>query len=136
MRRRLAVCPRLLLAIGLALPGCGAPKAGGGGSDHRAALEEVAEVYQHFRDSKKRAPTRLADLRPLSPIAPSGLPALENGDCIAVWGAGLSDAPGAGQAVLVYDKNVPQQGGYVLMQNGDVKKMTAQEFQAAPKAKK
>ena len=69
-------------------------------------------------------------------VAPTGFQALESGDCIAVWGAGISDAAGAGSAVLVYDKNVPQQGGYVLMQNGEVKKMTAQEFQAAPKAKK
>jgi hypothetical protein len=127
---------RALLLVGLWLPGCaGGPKATDG-HDTRALLEEIAELYQQHKASKKRAPSRLADLQAYNPLAPTGFPALEAGDLVAVWGAALSDAPAAANAVLVYEKNAHQQGGHVLMQDGKVRKMTAQEFQAAPKAKK
>jgi hypothetical protein len=133
--RRFACGRMLLLTFGLLLPGCGGPK-GAEGPDSRAALEEIAQLYRDYRESKKRALTRLADLRPFEPVAPTGFQALETGDSVAVWGAGLSDAADAGNAVLVYEKGVPQQGGYVLMQDGKVRHMTAQEFQTVPKAKK
>ena len=35
--------------------------------------------------------------------------------------------------MLAYHKDVPEKGGEVLMQDGTAKKMTAEEFQAAPK---
>src|SRR5262249_41758543 len=111
--RRLSCGIYLSLVFGLLLPGCGGPKPGGD-TDARATLKEVAQLYRDYRDAKKRAPARLADLQPLNPVAPSGFLALETGDCVPVWGAGLSDAAGASSAVLVYEKSVPQQGGYVL----------------------
>ena len=40
-------------------------------------------------------------------------------------------SPDAAAKVLAYEKDVPQQGGLVLMGNRTVKQMTAQEFQAA-----
>ena len=41
-----------------------------------------------------------------------------------------------GEAVVAYEKQVPTDGGYVLLSAGSVKKMTAEEFAAAPKAGK
>ncbi len=49
------------------------------------------------------------------------------------WGVGLSDSAEAASTVLAYQKDVPEQGGEVLMQNGTAKKMTADEFKAAAK---
>jgi hypothetical protein len=38
--------------------------------------------------------------------------------------------------VLAYETEVPEKGGAVLMQDGTVKTMTADEFKSAPKAGK
>ncbi len=48
----------------------------------------------------------------------------------------LSEGPGKGpdDVVLAYEKNVPTEGGLVLMLNRSVKKLTADEFKAARKA--
>ena len=37
--------------------------------------------------------------------------------------------------VLAHEKKVPESGGYVLMQDGTVKEMSASEFGSAKKAK-
>ena len=52
---------------------------------------------------------------------------------LVYWGAGISDEPEAASTVLAYHKDVPEKGGEVLMQNGKARKMTAEEFKAAPK---
>ena len=43
---------------------------------------------------------------------------------------------GKNEAVVAYEKDAPTNGGYVLLSAGSVKKMTASEFAAAPKAGK
>ena len=51
------------------------------------------------------------------------------------WGAPLSQQGEPADAVLAYGKTVPEQGGPALLQDGwTIKAMTADEFQAAPKA--
>ena len=46
----------------------------------------------------------------------------------------MDEEPGHADSneVLAYQKEVPENGGYVLMLNRVVKKMTADEFKAAP----
>lgn len=122
----------VVFLIGFGLAGCGGTSSVEG-PDTRAVLEEVKELFVQYRAARKRAPAGLADLQVFAALAPSGLAALESGQLIAVWGAGL--AQGASQTVLVYENSAPQNGGNVLMQDGTIRRMTAQEFQAAPKAK-
>ena len=40
-----------------------------------------------------------------------------------------------GGEVLAYENDAPNTGGYVLLTSGEVKKMSASEFKAAPKVK-
>ena len=66
---------------------------------------------------------------------PSGYKSVKEGTIIVVWGAPLQE--GVTDKVLAYEKQVAESGGFVLMQDGKtVKKMTADEFKAAPKAGK
>jgi hypothetical protein len=51
-------------------------------------------------------------------------------------GATIPNMPeGTSNTVLGYEAEVPTKGGQVLMGDASVRKMTAQEFQAAPKPK-
>jgi hypothetical protein len=95
-------------------------------------LHEVWAMYQAYIGARKRPPARLTDLEPYEPANIYGYAALNNGDLVMLWGG----SAGSGPAVLAYEKDAPQQGGAVLLQDGTVKHMTAEEFQAAPKAGK
>jgi hypothetical protein len=124
--------PLLALLVAVALSGCrrggDAPKANLGGS----GLAEIGEVYKFLAYEKKPAPSKLEDLRQYIDSLPTSWEKLEKGEYVVLWGVGL--APGS-QAVLAYEKDAPAQGGNVLLRDGTVKQMTAQEFQAAPKAR-
>ena len=48
--------------------------------------------------------------------------------------AGEGEGDRAPKGVVAYEKKVPDEGGYVLLQNGNVVKMTVAEFKSAPKA--
>ena len=66
-----------------------------------------------------------------------GYEALRNGNIVLRYNAKLPDTdedPGHAESneVLAYEKEVPESGGYVLLLNRVVKKMTADEFKAAP----
>ena len=106
-----------------------------------AALSDIGEAYRTFTITKKRPPAKLDDLTPMEMACPTGVRALKKGEAVVRWGATLPDTgeePGKVPApeVLAYVKNVPEQGGYVLLLDRTIRKMTADEFKAAPKAGK
>jgi hypothetical protein len=89
------------------------------------ALEDVGEAYRVFTIM----------------LCPTGVRAMKQGEVVVLWGATLPDTgeePGKADTpeVLAYQKQVPEQGGYVLLLNRTIRKMTADEFKAAPKAGK
>jgi hypothetical protein len=66
---------------------------------------------------------------------------LKQGEIVVQWGAKLPDTgeePGKVSApeILAYQKIAPEQGGYVLLLDRTIKKMTADQFKVAPKAGK
>jgi hypothetical protein len=74
----------------------------------------------------------MADLDAVEPYLPTAGGKVRNGELVYVWGAGL--APG-GTLVIAYEKKAETEGGWVLLQDGTVKKISAGEFQSAAKAK-
>jgi hypothetical protein len=113
--------------------GCGSSKPAADPEVQRrnSELAEIYESYMQVRKSNGRPPKQLSDLKPFAGINPVGYQALQNGQYIAVWGVSASDAG----AVIAYQKDAPKQGGAVLMADGSVKNMTADELQAALKTK-
>lgn len=107
-------------------------------------LMEVGELLRVYQAEKSKPPTSLAELQVLPAvemIASMGLEMLKNGEIVTRWEAKLPDTgeePGTtpDQEVLAYYREVPEQGGLVLLLNRNVQTMTAEEFQAAPKAGK
>jgi uncharacterized membrane protein len=83
---------------------------------------------------------RLSDLEKHRKTFPLAYDAIKKGEIVVLWGVAPKGegeiAKGGGQEVLAYEKAVPQDGGWALLSEGTVKKMTAAEFTAAPKAGK
>ena len=134
----------IVVAWGLALlsAGCGGPaRMVTENPLDGVALEDVGEAYRVFTIKNKRPPAKLDDLTPIEMLCPTGVGAMKRGDVVVRWGATLPDIgeePGKvpSAEVLAYQKDVPEKGGEVLMQDGKSRKMTADEFKAAPKAGK
>lgn len=103
-------------------------------------LREVGDIYRVHCLEKNAPPRKLADLVYYEQGFPMALIGVRSGDIAVYWGGELSgadqDEPGAvpSDKVLAYESRVPQEGGYVLLADRTIKKMTAEEFQAAPKA--
>jgi hypothetical protein len=132
LARKSPILFALLAGPALAL-GCGGTK-GVGDPEVQLRKSELAEVYEMYMSSVKqngRPPKQLSDLKSFAQISPVGFKALQDGRYIAVWG--VSDK--GSNTVLAYEKDAPKQGGAVLMADGNVKNMTADELQAALKTK-
>jgi hypothetical protein len=91
-------------------------------------------MLRDFAKNKQPAPANQAQMEPHDPAYPVAWLGIVRKDIEYQWGAGIN-AAGADK-VLAYEKKVPTEGGAVLMQDGTVKQMTAEEFKAAPKATK
>lgn len=121
------------------LVGCSSrPGAGGETSAAFGNLLEVNDLLHMAAGETARVPAKLAALdgRPKS-MFPRGYEAVKSGNVVVLWEAPLKGEGEVGkdEAVIAYEKNVPTEGGYVLLSAGTIKKMTASEFQSAPKAK-
>jgi hypothetical protein len=109
------------------------PKDGSPEIFSNAAMSEVGSMYESFLLDFKKPPTKPADFTRYEDGFPTGSGQLKANNILVFWGATLAD-DGSGK-VLAYEKATPDSGGFVLMQDGKtVKKMTAAEFQDAPKA--
>jgi hypothetical protein len=87
-----------------------------------------------------RGPTKLADLSRVKSLYTRGYDAVKSGQVVVLWGANSVKGEGAiaqgGGEVIAYEKDAPTSGGFVLLSSGEVKQMSASEFQGAPKAGK
>jgi hypothetical protein len=137
IRRMISVSIALLPLLGAGCSGSG----GGGGSGQtaqEAVLYEVAGMLRGATRPDGRGPAALADLKGSQSLFPHGYQAVKSGDVVVVWGAGVKgegEAASKGGDIVAYEKDAPANGGYVLLTSGEVKKMSASEFQSAPKAK-
>ena len=83
-----------------------------------------------------QGPTKLSDLDKVKDMYPRGYEAVKSGEVVVLWGMPVKGEGemGKGGEVIAYEKDAPANGGYVLLSGGEVKKMSAAEFNAAPKA--
>lgn len=122
-------------AIGIALAcivGCGGTPPSGSQFDMsgQQKMGELMELLSSAQLTLKRPPANIKELEKCARAGPFAFEAVSKGDFVVVWKATL----GQGNAVVAYQKDVPAQGGWVILQDRTVKTMTAVEFQAAPKA--
>jgi hypothetical protein len=122
-------------SLALMLAGCGSKPDNTPMPADEQALKELAAVYRDFSAKNKRGPKNFKELERKGQGYPNAMQMVKSGELIVQWGAPLAPAGKGADAVLAYFKPLPEQGGNVLMQDGDtIKRMTADEFKAAPKA--
>ena len=125
-----------VVGLMLSSAGCG----GGGGSADPKTQKELADLgaiyHSHNEGMRGKAPTKVEDLAPYAADHKAGYEALKAGKYEFVWNVPLQAMmkTGTDKVVLAYEKDVPTKGGAVVMADGSVKKMTADEFQKSPKA--
>lgn len=92
-------------------------------------LKNIYEIYLQNIRTEQKPPAELSDLtkQPYIGVHPVTVRDLQEGKYIVVFGVTNMTA----DVVLAYEKDAPVQGGAVLMANGTVKKMSADEFKAA-----
>jgi hypothetical protein len=125
--------PLVLLAIALLALGCGKNKVDPDpeGTHRKAELGEIHEMYTMHNKNHQRPPRQLSDLKQYQTICPMGFRGLQDGKYVAVWGVSSKDA----RTVLAYQKDAPRQGGAVLMADGTIKNLSADELQGALKSR-
>jgi hypothetical protein len=123
----------VLLVLTVIVPvGCG-PSTAGPESHEEFAISQVAQIFQMRQRAQKAPPQGFKDVEGQQAVVPAAVASIKSGEVIVYWGVGLDDSSEGASTVLAYQKDVPEKGGEVLMQNGKAKKMTAEEFKAAKK---
>jgi hypothetical protein len=126
-----------MMLLGAALTTCTVGCRPSGGppppvDEKQAALAEVYQLLQIPADQGKPPARKIDDLYIYENGFPAGYAAIRTGAVVVVWGV----HPSAGNdGILAYSKGADVGGGWVLLQNGTTRQMTADEFQATPKAK-
>jgi len=123
-----------LLLSAFSLTGCGGGKTTFDPTG-KHKMEEIGQMLTAAKASNTNPPARLEDLDRVEPLVPLSVQDLRSGEIVYVWGASLSTDAAAAKAWLAHEKKTASEGGWVLMQDGSVKQMTAQEFGTSSKAK-
>lgn len=129
----------LIAAAALGSIGCDGNTAATPAAIKEQSIKQVGDVYRNFIRDNHKPPTSVKDFNRYAQMAPAGCKAIRDGAVEVYWGVNLSDlsdAPSSDSAeeVLAFEKQVPTEGGTVLLKNRSVRAMTPDEFKAAPKA--
>lgn len=126
---RLRALPLLVLAV--FVPACGkSSPATPPTPDVGAGFSELAEVYKYRASQRLPPPAKVEDLTEHEDALPNAIQPIREGQIVVAWRVGYS---AGSNGVLAYQKDAPTNGGKVLLRNGTVKDMSADEFRAAKK---
>ncbi|WP_435011512.1 hypothetical protein P12x_002825 [Tundrisphaera lichenicola] len=127
-------CAGLVLGLASLLSGCGSGSSASvlEPSEEQVALREVGEMYRAYGEKNHKPPRKAKDLTPFASKFAQGSKALADREFKVLWGADL--VPGS-EAVLAFEKHADEDGGLVLLQDGEtIKQVSVMEFHNAPKA--
>lgn len=121
----------LVAFLAASIPAAGCNKAAPQGDPEKAELNDFYDLYTTYLKQHQQPPRQFSDLnkQEYETISPGAIAAVKSGKYVVVWG--VSDK-GSG-TVLAYAKDAPAQGGLVLMADGTINTMSAEELTAALK---
>jgi hypothetical protein len=126
-----ALCWCSLALATLLLAGCGHKPAADIPEVGKVELQDLWEMYSTYAAQTGKPPAKAEDLKAQARGSPIGGRSLSDHDFVILFGT-----PVGGANVLAFHKDVPVQGGLVLMSDGTIKTLSAAEFTGAPKAGK
>jgi hypothetical protein len=121
----------LLAPLFVLVAGCSKSGNDPNASQEEAQLKDVHEIYMVYVKKNQAPPKQFSDINQLtySEGYAGGFTAIKEGNVVVVWGVSGTDSG----TVLAYPKDAPEKGGPVLMADGKIKTMTADELKAAIK---
>ncbi|MFM7208152.1 MAG: hypothetical protein ACKO4T_15935 [Planctomycetaceae bacterium] len=131
LRRSLSV-PACALAV---LLGCGRGPAAVAPPAPNDGLIDLREMLRRTAAAGEPVPKSPADLRMLDAAYPAAGRFIGSGAIEYAWGARLADGPDAATRVVAHEKTAATSGGFVLLQDGSIRQVTAGEFKTLDKAK-
>lgn len=100
-------------------------------------LKQIGLAYHNYYSETNKGPKKAEDLAPYFEKSKKLLDHLKSKRIEFYYGVGLTEmTEGTSNTILAYEKDVPKKGGLALYGDGSVKKLTAEEFKTATKAKK
>jgi hypothetical protein len=105
----------------------------------KGELSNLGLSYSIFQGTTGKPPKSYMEVSNMPGVPPGGLAGAGPDQVTVFWGVPMADtlegpSPTVSDKVLAYEKAVPESGGYVLLLDRRVVKMTAAEFASAPKA--
>ena len=92
-------------------------------------LKLTGDLYLLYYRDHGKPPTKVEDLLVYEQDYPDGRQALQSGEVIARWGTEITPDEGLDrEQVIVYERDVPTQGGWVWMSAGWGRRVSAEEF--------
>ncbi len=129
----LALGSPMVFAVGCGSSGGKASLADRIERDRQGSLGELGQMLRIRKADANKPPAKVTDLAKYEPGFPGGFQKVWRGEIVLMLGASVED--GASETILAFEKRAPEDGGYVLMQDGTtIEKLTADEFRAATKA--
>jgi hypothetical protein len=125
-------------ALACLAPGCGSGKVSYSPEDgaekvRENSMAELGEMLRLHKANAGKPPARSADLAKLAIAYPVGVKRVKDGEIVLLMGAPIEE--GASDKILAYEKQAPESGGYVLMQDGTtIKKVDPDRFRSSPMA--
>lgn len=119
------------LVIGV-LIGCGGGSGNANKEQIQLALEDFSQFLKNLPTDDAKPPKNMEEFIPREPMAPMAAEGLSNGELVYLWGEDLRDG---GESIIAFQKDAETNGGWVLLQNGNVLRMTPEKFKITPKAK-
>jgi hypothetical protein len=96
-------------------------------------LETIAEAYKDFVEEHSEGPKDQQELFEYLEEEPTAQEALTTGRIVFHYGVTRERVPrGIAATVVAYEAKVPQEGGRVVMGDGEIRTVTAQEFKELP----
>lgn len=100
-------------------------------------LKQIGLAYHNHIDDLTKAPTKAEELAPYFQNSKKLLDHLKTKRIEFYYGVTIAQmTEGTSNTILAFEKDAPAKGGLVLFGDGSVKKLTAGEFEKAPKAGK
>jgi hypothetical protein len=102
----------------------------------KVEIQQFALAYHNYHAAEGVSPARVEDLADSSEAFPNLYEQIRRGEFVVIWDAVLGrDGDENDKYVLGYEKNVPEQGGWVLRGGGSVRQVTPEQFRSLPKIK-